>query len=249
MVLEKLWVYRRWPAVATLPIGQVHQLVVTGTNAHPLHIHIQPFQITAFSSGATNLDNGYFAVGDWHDTLLTASAGGGTTVTVRMQTDTFTGKAVVHCHILEHEDEGMMAWFSITGIENTTYAAATTLEPTCYRGSYTCTASAGTTCSANVCTCPNGTPTTASGSGGTLCESNGNVDCSACSTGYTISAAAGAGAQTCSANVCTCPNGTPTTASGSGGTLCESNGNVDCSACSTGYTISAAAGAGAQTCS
>jgi hypothetical protein len=42
--------------------------------------------------------------GDWHDTLLTASAGGGTTVTVRMQTDTFTGKAVVHCHILEHED-------------------------------------------------------------------------------------------------------------------------------------------------
>jgi hypothetical protein len=72
--------------------------------------------------------------GDWHDTLLTASAGGGTTVTVRMQTDTFTGKAVVHCHILEHEDEGMMAWFSITGIENTTYAAATTLDPTCYRG-------------------------------------------------------------------------------------------------------------------
>ena len=103
MVLLKFWVYRRWPAVATLPIGQVHQLVVTGTNAHPLHIHIQPFQITAFSGGA-NLDNGYFAVGDWHDTLLTASAGGGTTVTVRMQTDTFTGKAVVHCHILEHED-------------------------------------------------------------------------------------------------------------------------------------------------
>ena len=29
--------------------------------------------------------------GDWHDTLLTASAGGGTTVTVHMQTDTFTG--------------------------------------------------------------------------------------------------------------------------------------------------------------
>jgi hypothetical protein len=133
VVLLKVWVYRRWPAVATLPIGQVHQLVVTGTNAHPLHIHIQPFQITAFSGGA-NLDNGYFAVGDWHDTLLAASAGGGTTVTVRMQTDTFTGKAVVHCHILEHEDEGMMAWFSITGIENTTYAAATTLDPTCYRG-------------------------------------------------------------------------------------------------------------------
>jgi hypothetical protein len=100
----------------------------------------------------------------------------------------------------------------------------------------------------NACTCPNGTPTIASGTGGTLCESNGNVDCSACNTGYTISAAAGAGAQTCSANVCTCPNGTPTVASGTGGTLCESNGNVDCSACITGYTISMAAGTGAQIC-
>ena len=63
-----------------------------------------------------------------------------------------------------------------------------------------------------VCSCPNGTPTVGAGSGGTLCETSGAVDCSACDAGHSLSATAGAGAQTCLANVCSCPNGTPTVA-------------------------------------
>ena len=65
----------------------------------------------------------------------------------------------------------------------------------------------------NVCSCPNGTPTTHGGSGATLCETDGAVDCEVCATtGYHLSATAALGAQTCVQNVCTCPNGTPTTA-------------------------------------
>eukprot|EP01052_Picozoa_sp_SAG31_P031894 SAG31_NODE_3432_length_4280_cov_1.816073_1_plen_845_part_00 len=124
-----------WDAITSFEIGTVYELVVTGANAHPLHIHIQPFQITAFSGGQ-DLEDGYFAVGDWHDTLLTASAGGGSTVTVRGNADVFTGKAVVHCHILEHEDEGMMGYFDITGAEGTTYAQAQSLDPLCYLNAY-----------------------------------------------------------------------------------------------------------------
>jgi uncharacterized Zn-finger protein len=165
------------------------------------------------------------------------------------------------------------------------------------------------TCTANTCTCPNGTPTVATGSAGTLCESNGDVDCSICGTSYSLSIAAAAGtlstcdansctdntanggtgnnayttdcvssdvasgssctltcsapgysgtstrlctagsfaalvAPTCTANTCTCPNGTPTVATGSAGTLCESNGDVDCSICGTSYSLSIAAAAG-----
>ena len=76
------------------------------------------------------------------------------------------------------------------------------------------------------------------------------MDCSACDTGYTISDTAAAGsAQTCVANTCTCPNGTPTVAAGTDGTLCDTDNQVDCSACGTGYTISDTAAAGsAQTC-
>ena len=40
----------------------------------------------------------------------------------------FTGKAVVHCHILEHGDEGIMAWFQIDGNEGTQYAETRTIE-------------------------------------------------------------------------------------------------------------------------
>ena len=46
---------------------------------------------------------------------------------------------------------------------------------------------------------------------------------------------------------CTCPDGTATLVSGSGGTLCDRSG-VDCSACNSGYTLSAPAGVGFQTC-
>ena len=45
------------------------------------------------------------------------------------------------------------------------------------------------------------------------------------------------------AKTCTCPNGIPTVATGSAGTLCDVAG-VDCSTCSTGYTLSATAAAG-----
>ena len=50
------------------------------------------------------------------------------------------------------------------------------------------------------------------------------------------------------ANTCTCTDGTATVATGSGGTLCESTGNEDCSACNGGYVMNATAGTGAQTC-
>ena len=65
-----------------------------------------------------------------------------------------------------------------------------------------CTTTAERQCSGNTCTCPNGTPTVSGGSGATLCEAQGNEDCSACGLGYTISAAAGLGLQTCNANTC-----------------------------------------------
>ena len=33
---------------------------------------------------------------------------------VVFQTDYYTGKQVIHCHILEHEDAGMMGQFTVT---------------------------------------------------------------------------------------------------------------------------------------
>ena len=91
-----------------------------------------------------------------------------------------------------------------------------------------------------VCTCVGGTAAVHDGAAGTLCDTDFQEDCSACNAGYTISATAAAGsAQTCRANTCTCEGGTPTVYTGFGGTLCDTDGAEDCSACNAGYTISA----------
>merc|ERR1711865_245979 len=101
------------------------------------------------------------------------------------------------------------------------------------------------TCGANVCTCPNGTPVVAVGTGGTFCGANADVDCSACNPGYSLSVTPAADTlSTCPANICTCPNGSPSVAAGAGATLCETDADVDCSACNVGYSPSVTPAAG-----
>ena len=110
----------------TMTVGTVNQIDLTGVNAHPFHLHVNSFQLVA----PPNDDHdGYFAAGDWHDVLLISD----NAASVRLQTDYFTGKQVYHCHILEHEDQGMMALGNIVGTEGTLYSGAETIDPTCYR--------------------------------------------------------------------------------------------------------------------
>ena len=64
-----------------------------------------------------------------------------------MQTDYFTGPTVVHCHILHHEDNGMMVQVNFTGVEGSRYPPAygdpyidhdnptLLIDPTCYKSS------------------------------------------------------------------------------------------------------------------
>ena len=86
----------------------------------------------------------------------------------------------------------------------------------------------------NTCTCPNGTPTVASGSGATLCDTNNQIDCSLCDEKYTLSDTAAAGSsQTCVANICTCLNGSPKNIHNK---ICKVNNQHDCSTCHTGFS-------------
>ena len=101
------------------------------------------------------------------------------------------------------------------------------------------------TCLENTCTCPSGTATVGSGSDGTLCEIDTNVDCSSCNVGFHLTSIATLGFQTCVENVCTCPFGNATVGTGSGGTLCESHNTIDCSSCNFGYHLEANVGTGA----
>merc|ERR1711870_123258 len=77
-------------------------------------------------------------------------------IVIRLQTDYFTGKMVIHCHILEHEDEGMMAWIDISGTEGATWTGAETIDSTCYRAAFAGTYQTITTTDAGTTT-ENGT--------------------------------------------------------------------------------------------
>ncbi len=65
---------------------------------HPFHLHVWPFQVVARSDGAPR-DPG------WRDTVNVPA---GRSVKVRVRFTDYAGKAVYHCHILDHEDLGMM---------------------------------------------------------------------------------------------------------------------------------------------
>ncbi|WP_013325367.1 multicopper oxidase family protein [Gloeothece verrucosa] len=72
--------------------------------AHPFHLHINPFQVIS----RNGQPEPYRA---WKDTIVVR---GDEMVTIRIPFRDFTGKTVYHCHILDHEDLGMMGIVNIT---------------------------------------------------------------------------------------------------------------------------------------
>lgn len=97
----------------TLTLGAIEDwtLVSESGAPHPFHIHVNPFQIlSVIGNGNVDLtadsNSQYFNLkGVWKDTLAVES---GVTVAVRTQYRRYIGKFVMHCHILDHEDRGMM---------------------------------------------------------------------------------------------------------------------------------------------
>ncbi len=65
---------------------------------HPFHLHTNRFQVVERNGKADPFRA-------WKDTV---NIGGYETVTIRTKFEDFTGRTVYHCHILDHEDQGMM---------------------------------------------------------------------------------------------------------------------------------------------
>ena len=79
---------------------------------HPFHIHINPFQVTKINGQP------YDALSYEDTTSVPARAGGSGSargsITFRTRFLDFPGKWVYHCHILGHEDGGMMGTILVT---------------------------------------------------------------------------------------------------------------------------------------
>jgi L-ascorbate oxidase len=107
----------------TLVLGGVDEWTLTaGTDpaaGHPFHIHVNPFQVVEILnpegvdvSETGEADDPQYAglKGVWKDTLFVKPA---YQVVVRTRYQRYIGEFVLHCHILDHEDQGMMQNVSI----------------------------------------------------------------------------------------------------------------------------------------
>jgi len=80
--------------------GSVEEWTLTNTSPmdHPVHLHVWPMQIVEQDGAHVN---GVL----WQDVVNVPAKN---SIRVRIPFDDFTGKTVYHCHILDHEDAGMM---------------------------------------------------------------------------------------------------------------------------------------------
>jgi len=81
-------------------VGTVEDWIIrnTGTLDHPFHLHTNPFQVITRNGEAVR-DRA------WKDTVLVPR---GERIRIRIPFQDFAGKTVYHCHILDHEELGMM---------------------------------------------------------------------------------------------------------------------------------------------
>lgn len=79
------------------------EIVNTGTMAHPFHVHTNKFQVISQNGQSVP----YAA---WKDVV---SVSPGESVRLRMSFRDYIGKTVYHCHVLDHEDRGMMGILDI----------------------------------------------------------------------------------------------------------------------------------------
>ncbi len=83
--------------------GAMEEWTLTNTSPmdHPIHLHVWPMQIIGTSLSDPP---------QWQDVVNVPAL---SSVTVRIPFEGFTGKTVYHCHILDHEDAGMMGIINV----------------------------------------------------------------------------------------------------------------------------------------
>jgi len=107
---EGMQVYQIHSGLDTYEVWEV-------TNAsgmdHPFHQHVNPCQVLSVTGGDSGYASFYSSVPAWKDVVLVPKWG---TARLLLPVKDYGGLAMFHCHILEHEDIGMMAMWHRMGM-------------------------------------------------------------------------------------------------------------------------------------
>lgn len=95
---------------SSLDTYEVWQVYNQSMMDHPFHQHVNPAQVLAISGGDTAYKTLYTTAPAWKDTVIVPAMG---SVTLLVPVRDFAGSTMFHCHILEHEDMGMMGVWNI----------------------------------------------------------------------------------------------------------------------------------------
>jgi hypothetical protein len=97
--------------------------ITPGTGSHIYHQHINSFQLVSVPN--LTLTDDVARIGEWRDVMYSFSYG----ATVRQKPVDFLGDVVVHCHMLQHEDMGMMALYRIVDPQDVDYVCTSPPAP------------------------------------------------------------------------------------------------------------------------
>ncbi|TNE86881.1 MAG: hypothetical protein EP330_19930 [Deltaproteobacteria bacterium] len=89
----------------TLPADSVQEWGITGAARHPFHLHV--YHVQSMNCGGDFEDGEYYDVVDANCSVR---------FDMNTQTSTpYNGRTIMHCHILQHEDQGAMGWMDVVG--------------------------------------------------------------------------------------------------------------------------------------
>ena len=85
--------------------GAIEEWTIVNTSPmdHPFHLHVWPMQVIEIGGHSVETPT-------WQDVVNVPAH---SQSRVRIAFEDFTGSAVYHCHILDHEDNGMMGVISV----------------------------------------------------------------------------------------------------------------------------------------
>ncbi|CAN5457485.1 multicopper oxidase CueO [soil metagenome] len=88
-----------------VPAGAVEEWTIVNRSPmdHPFHLHVWPMQVLRVGSET-------IGPAEWQDVVNIPAH---SSSQVRIAFDDFTGTSVFHCHILDHEDQGMMGLIAV----------------------------------------------------------------------------------------------------------------------------------------
>ncbi len=99
-----------YTVMSTVGTYEVWEISVQGGMDHPFHFHVNHAQVLSINGGDSAYASLYTKIPAWKDTIIVPKMG---SITLLVSIQDYTGMTMFHCHIVEHEDIGMMGMWHI----------------------------------------------------------------------------------------------------------------------------------------